>query len=355
VEWLERIVTIAVPDSEWAGSETITFIATDPIGLSDTASAVFTVNAINDPPKLASLQNYGIDEDDTLRLNISYLQSLVTDPDNAKDEMQFEVTNLIKLDWRFNNIANTINIFARKPNWYGSETVTLLVNDGSDGMDTQPFNVNIRSIPDAPLPFYVISPNNETFNYIPSSINFIWQRAIDPDAEDIVTYNLDISDFYDFSHVFDSFAKITDTVKTYEPSNEMQDGIYYWRVKATDNNGKFTYSDKGAFNIDRIGIADGLENGIPKDYALIQNYPNPFNPSTNITYHLPKEEYVEISIFNSLGQRIRTLVSGEKKAGIYFISWDGHDENGILMSSGIYIYQLKAGDHLLSRKMLLLQ
>jgi len=90
-------------------------------------------------------------------------------------------------------------------------------------------------------------------------------------------------------------------------------------------------------------------------YALAQNYPNPFNPITQIVFSLPKNDHVELSIYNILGQKIVTLVNGKMSAGTYQIAWDARDAHGLSVPSGIYLYQLKAGDFKATRRMLLLR
>nr|MBP9084177.1 T9SS type A sorting domain-containing protein [Bacteroidia bacterium] len=88
----------------------------------------------------------------------------------------------------------------------------------------------------------------------------------------------------------------------------------------------------------------------PKEFALMQNYPNPFNPSTTITYHLPKTAKVELKIYDVLGTEIATLANEEKPAGIYHIEFNL--ASGIRnLASGIFFYQLKAGEFVQTRKM----
>ncbi len=80
----------------------------------------------------------------------------------------------------------------------------------------------------------------------------------------------------------------------------------------------------------------------PKRFALFQNYPNPFNPTTTIQYQLPSDSKVRIEIYNILGQRVRTLINKEQKAGVYKIPWDGRNAYGSKVASGLYIYRIKA-------------
>lgn len=93
----------------------------------------------------------------------------------------------------------------------------------------------------------------------------------------------------------------------------------------------------------------------PNQYALFQNYPNPFNPSTNIEFVLFKSGQVEIEIFNILGQKVRTLVNSHLKAGHKVVDWDGKDDQGREVTSGLYFYRIQAGDFVESKKMLLLK
>lgn len=95
------------------------------------------------------------------------------------------------------------------------------------------------------------------------------------------------------------------------------------------------------------GIRDRL---VPEDYSLSANYPNPFNPSTTINYGLPERSRVVVAIYNILGQKVRTLYSGEQPGGLYRLIWDGRNDSGLPVSSGVYVYRLRASS-LESRKM----
>jgi hypothetical protein len=103
------------------------------------------------------------------------------------------------------------------------------------------------------------------------------------------------------------------------------------------------------------GIAGIIGNRIPESFVLGQNYPNPFNMQTEIYYELSNSSYVELDIYNILGQRIRQLVSEHKDAGVYQVSWDGRDETGREVASGIYLYRLSAGSFIETKKMNILK
>jgi hypothetical protein len=81
----------------------------------------------------------------------------------------------------------------------------------------------------------------------------------------------------------------------------------------------------------------------PREFVLWQNYPNPFNPETRIQYNVPRSTHVKIEIFNLNGQNIRTLVDRSFEPGKHEIEWDGQDERGMVVVSGVYIYRIQAG------------
>lgn len=97
------------------------------------------------------------------------------------------------------------------------------------------------------------------------------------------------------------------------------------------------------------------DNAIPVDYELAQNYPNPFNPSTKLKFGIPKAENLEIKIYNSIGQIVKTLVNEYKQAGYYEVIWNGKNEYRQNVSSGIYFYRMTSGSYTKSYKMLLIK
>lgn len=98
----------------------------------------------------------------------------------------------------------------------------------------------------------------------------------------------------------------------------------------------------------------GVDN-IPECFNLAQNYPNPFNPSTTIEYSLPVASRVNITVYNVLGRRVKTLLDRPVSAGPHHVVWNGTDRSEHLVSSGIYFYRITAGDFVRTRKMILLK
>jgi photosystem II stability/assembly factor-like uncharacterized protein len=116
-------------------------------------------------------------------------------------------------------------------------------------------------------------------------------------------------------------------------------GKYTFRLKQIDYDGTYSYSPE--VEIDAEG---------PVSYTLTQNYPNPFNPSTTINFIIPVKEYVTLRIYDILGNLVTELLAGEKEAGSYTVNFDASK-----ISSGVYLYELKAGSFTSARKMLLMK
>jgi len=90
-------------------------------------------------------------------------------------------------------------------------------------------------------------------------------------------------------------------------------------------------------------------------YELAQNYPNPFNPSTKIGFHLQEAGEVRLVIYNLQGQKVRTLISGTKAAGHHLVTWDGTNDAGQFMPSGVYLYRLSGNGFVITKKMSLVK
>ncbi|MBC8401148.1 MAG: T9SS type A sorting domain-containing protein [Candidatus Marinimicrobia bacterium] len=104
-----------------------------------------------------------------------------------------------------------------------------------------------------------------------------------------------------------------------------------------------------------VSVDEGTLSGIPMTYELSNNYPNPFNPTTTIGYAIPGQGVVSIDVYDILGQRIKTLVHKSMPAGYYEVNWDGRDQYGRVVSSGIYFYTLNTGSSMIVKRMLLIK
>jgi len=108
------------------------------------------------------------------------------------------------------------------------------------------------------------------------------------------------------------------------------------------------------YDATNLSIQSGSKN-IPSSFILKQNYPNPFNPTTSITYDLSGTSSVKLSIYDIRGQEVKVMIDGKQPAGSYTEIWDGADNQGYLLTSGVYFYKLKVDGLEKTMKMLLVK
>jgi len=128
--------------------------------------------------------------------------------------------------------------------------------------------------------------------------------------------------------------------------NSVQSAVLYVHLTEHD-----LYFDASSFT----NVDDEIGDEVIREFSLKQNYPNPFNPTTSIEFLLPKSGEIKIEIFNILGQRVRTLVEQHFKAGYQKVEWNGKDDSGIEVASGVYFYKLQTEDFTKTKKMVLVR
>ncbi len=134
----------------------------------------------------------------------------------------------------------------------------------------------------------------------------------------------------------------------FRPTTEIEDTV----IEIIDNQ---TYDSEFGFN--RLALPAPVQlQTRPEAFGLANNYPNPFNPATTIKYALPQAADVELTVYNVIGQPVRTLVAEHQNAGRYVVEWNATNDSGHSLSSGMYFYRLQAGGEFLeTKKMLLLK
>ena len=138
---------------------------------------------------------------------------------------------------------------------------------------------------------------------------------------------------------------------TYEDDELEFDTEYFYRVSYYVDDWS-DYSDTVSVILEFMELD---KSKLPNDYALHQNYPNPFNPSTNLSYDLPRDSGVKLTIFNMKGSAVKTLVSEQQSAGKKILQWDATNDLGQKVSAGLYIYTIKAESFSDTKKMILLK
>ena len=111
------------------------------------------------------------------------------------------------------------------------------------------------------------------------------------------------------------------------------------------------YGTPGAANV----IITAVEDTTPLAFALNQNFPNPFNPTTTLSFSLPEDGRVTLVIYSLSGQQVRTIVDGLMSAGRQTVVWDGRDDHGNAVSSGVYLSRLVCGKNVATGRMVLVK
>jgi surface protein len=175
-------------------------------------------------------------------------------------------------------------------------------------------------------------------------IDLTWDLSPDDDFQYFILEKSSDADFTDY----ESFETI-DTSFT-DMEYEMNQ-TYFYRIVAVDHAGNISdYSETVEAAVLSIDI-----DQIPQVFALHQNYPNPFNPTTQITYDLPEDALVNVTIYDMTGRLVKTMVNMEQNAGYKSIHWDATNHSGQSVSAGLYLYTIQAGEFRQTKKMVLLK
>jgi len=130
--------------------------------------------------------------------------------------------------------------------------------------------------------------------------------------------------------------------------NDVINGITYWyKLEDVDFAGNKKFH--------KTVSTTPLKSATPTEFRLYPNYPNPFNPVTAISYDLPDDGYVVLSVYNMIGEEVTTLIKGNQNAGSYILSWDGIDRQGRLVPSGIYFLRIESVGYLRTHKMVFIR
>ncbi|MFZ5979702.1 MAG: T9SS type A sorting domain-containing protein [Candidatus Zixiibacteriota bacterium] len=136
------------------------------------------------------------------------------------------------------------------------------------------------------------------------------------------------------------------------PTLDISDTITTMVTDESGNSSAFSLNmARGVFT----EVDSDADDALPTAYSLAQNYPNPFNPETRIEFSIPNNSDIKLTIFNMLGQNVKVLLEESRSAGTHTVSWDGTDQNGENVASGIYLYRLETEKFTTTKKMLLLR
>ena len=191
-----------------------------------------------------------------------------------------------------------------------------------------------------------IAPSSFELDINGNSVSLDWDYM---ENDQLQYYLLERSTDEDFSsNVVDNYI----TTNSYE-DNDLEDNTEYFYRVSYYASGWSEYSEILSVMIEDVHTQKNFN--IPNRFRLHQNYPNPFNPVTHLSYELSEKGLVEIDIFDLNGNFVKTLVSNRMHPGYYSVQWNGDNDRGQSVSAGVYVYILKIGDYIESKKMLLIK
>ncbi len=200
-----------------------------------------------------------------------------------------------------------------------------------------------------------VKVNNNTLEI---SIKILSKHGVNPEQVKLI-YSLETGNFN--QQVFMTPGLEPHQFTAAIPQSVVEGKTLHFYFMATDSSGAVALHPYNApdstFTVNEAGVLVEPEFGpVPERFELLQNYPNPFNNTTIITFRIPETARVSLEIYNLLGQRVRTLINNEpKKAGQEQIRWDGRDESGRALPSGVYFYRLRSQHFSSIKKMILVK
>jgi|GEM_PF-754826 len=224
--------------------------------------------------------------------------------------------------------AHTLSVTPADDFW-GQVEATLYIGDDFEIFDSLDVMIVVTPVNDAPEAGFTSSPDGSTVTF----------TDISSDARDLSDGGI-----VSWEWSFGDGATSNEQSPVYDYGAT---GEFDVTLTVTDTGG---LTDVTTRRILITSVSTEEVGGLPTEFALRQNYPNPFNPSTNINYSLPEASKVTIVVYDMLGQRIAELVNAEKSAGYHTVSFDAS-----ALSSGVYIYQIRAGSFTQTRKMMLIK
>jgi hypothetical protein len=367
------------PIANYNGTDSFTFSASDGAATSNIARVSITINPIQDPPSAFEWVSTPLD-------TINITQS------NLSDTYTLQWSESIDVDGPINNISqDTVMAFHNahisggyRDNFFGISDPVYLLNESSFKKDEK---ISIKSQSMGVTGHFqidyvtgVMENSGIRYLYIQTST---WSgcdtcpKSISDELGDNTrlgdTWTLYKGNYLNYQ-VFAQIGvnppeEVSDTTSTSVPITyqELLENVFEpfpmlprvtvrFSVNVTDgiDTVEVTGDDRVIF-VNRYDYLSTVDNGIPTEFALHENYPNPFNPTTTLRFDLPDISDVTLTIYNMLGQKVKTFNMQSTPAGYHSITWDATNDLNQQVGAGVYLYQLQTKDFVKTRKMVLLK
>ena len=313
-----------------------------------------TANFIADPeidvqrPAGTSIVDGGTD--DVGNQNIGSL-SLTYTIDNSAGTAQLNVIGVIASN--LTNCSNFSVLTSLPLNIAAGNTATLQISFDVDAAGTFSFDMDIANNDDDENPYdiQVTGNGNQPTNIVLSAFSaepaengilIQWTTETEPNNAgfNIFRSQNESSDYLKINENLIPARGNAMSGASYSYLNMLHEaGNYYYKLQSVSLTGDTSFYGPVSVVLTEVALR---KMAIPKAFSLSQNYPNPFNPQTSIEYSLPEPANVELTIYNLSGNLVRKLVSGHQNAGLHSAIWDGRDDKGNKVVSGVYFYHFQA-------------
>jgi hypothetical protein len=316
-------------------------------------SAIFEI--VNQSPVVAALSDTTMKEDESITVRLSAT-------DEEGDAITFSAVSDATLIVSLSSDTLTIT---PKLNWHGVASVIVYASDGTSKGQTT-FDITVTPVNDTPTVFEWVSSALDTVNITQSNLaetyTLQWGASTDAADGDSINYLVYAKvGVYPAEEIYDT--TVTSVSITYQ---EILEGVFEGspvnsatvslNLKATDgiDTVNVTGDDRVLF-VNRYEYLSTESEGIPTEFALHENYPNPFNPTTTLRFDLPEISDITLTIYNMLGQKVKTFNMQSTPAGYHSVKWNATNDYGDPVGAGVYLYQLSANQFVKTRKMVLLK
>ena len=340
------------PNANWNGVATITAYASDGTAM-DSTTFKLTVTPVNDIDAVADVT---IDEDQSTEVTLTTTFTGTSTFTAASD------TNLTV------TVASDKLTITPKANWNGVASIKAYVSDGTY-KDSTSFDLTVTPVQDAPSAFEWVTSNvaSDTININESNLaetyELEWLESTDVDG-DTIAYLIYAQiglyspkeEMYDTTSILVSLTYQELLENVFEPFPMLPRVSVKFSVIATDgiDTVKITGDDRSIL-VNRYDYLALDMEGVPNEFTLHENYPNPFNPTTTLRFDVPEVSDITVTIFNMLGQKVRTFNLNNTPAGYHSVKWNATNDYGDPVGAGVYLYQLQANQFIKTRKMVLLK
>jgi hypothetical protein len=311
---------------------------------------------LNLPPKLEEITGKTINEDEATNVTL-----VATDVDG--DPISYSGF----ADKSAVNVIVESNVLKISPDkdWNGSSIITAVASDAY-ASDSVTFVLNVNPVQDAPYPFDWLSTASDSIDITQSNLTDAYKlkwntsKEVDNEVVDYLIYvqigKMQVEMVHDTTDTSYAITYQEFLENVFEPFPMLSRATVRFSISATDgiDTVKVTGDDRVVF-VNRYDYLSTESEGIPTEFALHENYPNPFNPTTTLRFDLPDISDITLTIYNMLGQKVRTFIMQSTPAGYHSVKWDATNDYGEQVGAGVYLYQLQTKDFVKTRKMVLLK